>query len=208
MIFLFFGTSLALLEAELAPFKDWEDIGNICSSSCHRERLLSNSPVASLKQIVIIIIKCRQYQKKEKSLMSIYGHIFFRNFLCKLFFRIDQRLSVTLSNNSNGVLTILMSSFLCLPTWYSFINTKQPSCNSKIMDDMELWTNKVKHPSGLSTNTAFAAWCVARLQLVRPMAIRWQHCRDCNAGVGLASIFILHFVCIRSWLQWVKDAEI
>ena len=61
MIFLFFGTSLALLEAELAPFKDLEDIGNICSSSCHRERLLSNSRVASLKQIVIIIIKCRQY---------------------------------------------------------------------------------------------------------------------------------------------------
>ena len=29
MIFLFFGTSLALLEAELAPFKDWEEIGNI-----------------------------------------------------------------------------------------------------------------------------------------------------------------------------------
>ena len=26
MIFLFFGTLLALLEAELAPFKDWEDI--------------------------------------------------------------------------------------------------------------------------------------------------------------------------------------
>ena len=56
MIFLVFGTSVALLEAELAPFKDWEDIGNICSSSCHRERLLSNSRVASLKQIVIIII--------------------------------------------------------------------------------------------------------------------------------------------------------
>ena len=53
--------SLALLEAELAPFKDREDIGDICSSSCHRERLLSNSRVASLKQIVIIIIKCRQY---------------------------------------------------------------------------------------------------------------------------------------------------
>ena len=29
MIFLFFGTSLALLEAELAPFKDWEEIGDI-----------------------------------------------------------------------------------------------------------------------------------------------------------------------------------
>ena len=29
MIFLFFGTSLALLEAELAPFKDLEEIGNI-----------------------------------------------------------------------------------------------------------------------------------------------------------------------------------
>ena len=28
-IFLSFGTSLALLEAELAPFKDWEDIGDI-----------------------------------------------------------------------------------------------------------------------------------------------------------------------------------
>ena len=28
MIFLFFGTSLALLEAELAPFKDWEGIGD------------------------------------------------------------------------------------------------------------------------------------------------------------------------------------
>ena len=27
MIFLFFGTSLALLEAELAPFKDWAKIG-------------------------------------------------------------------------------------------------------------------------------------------------------------------------------------
>ena len=26
MIFLFFGTSLALLEAELAPFEDWEEI--------------------------------------------------------------------------------------------------------------------------------------------------------------------------------------
>ena len=26
MIFLFFGTSLALLEAELAPFKDWQEI--------------------------------------------------------------------------------------------------------------------------------------------------------------------------------------
>ena len=61
MIFLFFGTSLALLEAELAPFKDWEDIGNICSSSRHRERLLPNSRVASLKQIVIIIIKYRPY---------------------------------------------------------------------------------------------------------------------------------------------------
>ena len=67
MIFLFFGTSLALLEAELAPFKDWEDIGDICSSSCHRERLLSNSRVASLKQIVIIIIKCRQYINGTKS---------------------------------------------------------------------------------------------------------------------------------------------
>ena len=35
MIFLFFGTSLALLEAELAPFKDWEDIGTprLCSSA-------------------------------------------------------------------------------------------------------------------------------------------------------------------------------
>ena len=64
MIFLFFGTSLALLEAELAPFKDWEEIGEIasvCSSSRHRERLLSNSGVASLKQIVIIIIKCCQF---------------------------------------------------------------------------------------------------------------------------------------------------
>ena len=29
MIFLFFGTSLAHLEAELSPFKDWEEIGNI-----------------------------------------------------------------------------------------------------------------------------------------------------------------------------------
>ena len=29
MIFLFFGTSVALLEAELAPFKDLEEIGNI-----------------------------------------------------------------------------------------------------------------------------------------------------------------------------------
>ena len=29
MIFLFFGTPLALLEAELAPFKDWEEIGDI-----------------------------------------------------------------------------------------------------------------------------------------------------------------------------------
>ena len=58
MIFLFFGTSLALLEAELAPFKDWEDIGNICSSSCHRERLLSNSRVASLKQIAHCIGWC------------------------------------------------------------------------------------------------------------------------------------------------------
>ena len=28
MIFLFFGTSVALLEAELAPFKDLEEIGN------------------------------------------------------------------------------------------------------------------------------------------------------------------------------------
>ena len=112
-----------------------------------------------------------------------------KNILYQLFFRNDQRLSVTLSNNSNGVLTILMSSFLCLPTWYSFINTKQPSCNSKIMDDMELWTNNVKHPSGLSTNTAFAAWYVARRRLVRPMATRWQHCGDCNAGVGLASLF-------------------
>ena len=27
--FPFFGTSVALLEAELAPFKDWEEIGNI-----------------------------------------------------------------------------------------------------------------------------------------------------------------------------------
>ena len=33
MIFLFFGTSLALLEAELAPFKDLEEIGNICEFS-------------------------------------------------------------------------------------------------------------------------------------------------------------------------------
>ena len=31
------------------------------SETCHQERLLSNSRVASLKQIVIIIIKCRQY---------------------------------------------------------------------------------------------------------------------------------------------------
>jgi len=29
MIFLFFGTSVALLEVELAPFKDLEEIGNI-----------------------------------------------------------------------------------------------------------------------------------------------------------------------------------
>ena len=29
MIFFFFGTSLALLEAELAPFKDWEEISDI-----------------------------------------------------------------------------------------------------------------------------------------------------------------------------------
>ena len=29
MIFLFFGTSVALLEAELAPFKDWEDMGDL-----------------------------------------------------------------------------------------------------------------------------------------------------------------------------------
>ena len=29
MIFLFFGTSVALKEAELAPFKDLEEIGNI-----------------------------------------------------------------------------------------------------------------------------------------------------------------------------------
>ena len=29
MIFLFFGTSVALLEAELAPFEDWEEIGDI-----------------------------------------------------------------------------------------------------------------------------------------------------------------------------------
>ena len=60
MIFLFFGTSIALLEAELAPFKDWEEIhvfASVCSPSRHRERLLSNSRVASLKQIVIIIIK-------------------------------------------------------------------------------------------------------------------------------------------------------
>ena len=38
MIFLFFGTSLALLEAELAPFKDLEEIGNIlefCSAAGH-----------------------------------------------------------------------------------------------------------------------------------------------------------------------------
>ena len=28
MIFLFFKPSLALLEAELAPFKDWEEIGD------------------------------------------------------------------------------------------------------------------------------------------------------------------------------------
>ena len=61
MIFLFFGTSLALLEAELVPFKYWEEIGDICSSSCHQEGLLSNSRVASLKQIVIVIIKCRQF---------------------------------------------------------------------------------------------------------------------------------------------------
>ena len=61
MIFLFFKSSVALLEAELTVLKDWEEMGNICSSSYHRERLLSNSHVASLKQIVIIIIKCRQY---------------------------------------------------------------------------------------------------------------------------------------------------
>ena len=29
MIFLFFGTSLAHLEAKLSPFKYWEEIGNI-----------------------------------------------------------------------------------------------------------------------------------------------------------------------------------
>ena len=29
MIFLFFGTSVALLEAELAPFKDLEEIGKL-----------------------------------------------------------------------------------------------------------------------------------------------------------------------------------
>ena len=33
MIFLFFGTSLALLEAELQHFKDWEEIGDICEFS-------------------------------------------------------------------------------------------------------------------------------------------------------------------------------
>ena len=32
MIFLFFGTSLALLEAELCPFKDWEEISNFSNS--------------------------------------------------------------------------------------------------------------------------------------------------------------------------------
>ena len=29
MIFLFIGTSVALLEAELAPFKDWDDMGDL-----------------------------------------------------------------------------------------------------------------------------------------------------------------------------------
>ena len=68
MIFLFFGTSLALLEAELAPFKDWEEIVDICSSSCHREQLLSNSCVASLKQIVIAIIEANPEEfKAEKN---------------------------------------------------------------------------------------------------------------------------------------------
>ena len=32
MIFLFFETSLALLEAELCPFKDWEEISNFSNS--------------------------------------------------------------------------------------------------------------------------------------------------------------------------------
>ena len=32
MNFLFFGTSLALLEAELCPFKDWEEISNFSNS--------------------------------------------------------------------------------------------------------------------------------------------------------------------------------
>ena len=31
MVFHFVKPSLALLEAELAPFKDWEEIGNIYS---------------------------------------------------------------------------------------------------------------------------------------------------------------------------------
>jgi len=40
MIFLFFGTSLALLEAELAPFKDWEEIGDdfICENQWQNKR--------------------------------------------------------------------------------------------------------------------------------------------------------------------------
>ena len=36
MIFLFFGTSLALLEAELAPFKDLEEIDNIWDFRKHK----------------------------------------------------------------------------------------------------------------------------------------------------------------------------
>ena len=45
MIFLFFGTSLALLEAELAPFKDLEEIGNIweCKSSSSSSRLIKRN---------------------------------------------------------------------------------------------------------------------------------------------------------------------
>ena len=76
MIFLFFGTSLALLEAELAPFKDLEEIGDICSSSCHRERLLSNSRVASLKQIVIIIIVASREEFSKISNVANFFQIF------------------------------------------------------------------------------------------------------------------------------------
>ena len=57
MIFLFFGTSLALLEAELAPFKDWDSqMLPISSQSFNAAKSASRRATEGFKKRKIIRI--------------------------------------------------------------------------------------------------------------------------------------------------------